>query len=347
MMPRAPRLAVEHREVPLRSSTWTSAFVVCLLAAGPAFAKHAGPKKGAAKPEAPAPEAEEPAAADEPPLTEAQKQFAKEFKSIEWTHGPAKVGIADHAEIQIPEGFAYTSSRGAQKLLELWQNPTNGNELGIVADKDLEITILFEFSDIGYVKDADKEKLDATSILNDIKEGNDNSNEARKERGWPPIRIIGWHTAPFYNKETNNLEWCISGESEGHPIINYNTRILGRQGVMSANLMVDPDKLNEALPVVKKLLTGYNFVEGKRYSQYVSGDKIAKYGLSALVVGGAVGIAAKTGILAKLGVFIAKAFKLVIVGILGLFAAIKKFLFGRKDPPPGPPQQPPLTTAGR
>jgi len=341
MMPPAPRLAVEHREVPLRSSTWASAFVVCLLAAGPAFAKHAGPKKGAAKPEAAAPEAEEPAAADEPPLTEAQIKFVKELRTIEWTPGPAKVGIADHAEIQIPEGFRYTSSRGAQKLLELWQNPTNGKELGIIASQDLEITILFEFSDDGYIKDADKEKLDATAILNDLKEGNDAANETRKERGWPPLRIIGWHTAPFYNKETHNLEWCIQGESEGHPFINYNTRILGRMGVMSANLMVDPDKLNGALPVVKKLLTGYNFVEGKKYSQYVSGDKIAKYGLSALVVGGAVGIAAKTGILAKLGVFIAKAFKLVIVGILGLFAAIKKFLFGRKEPPPGPPQQPP------
>jgi uncharacterized membrane-anchored protein len=220
-------------------------------------------------------------------------------------------------------------------VLELWQNPTNGRSWGSSRARISRSPFLFEFSDIGYVKDAEKEKLDANSILSDIKEGNDASNEARKERGWPPIRIIGWHTAPFYNKETNNLEWCIQGESEGHPNINYNTRILGRQGVMSANLMVDPDKLTEALPVVKKLLGGYTFVEGKKYSQYVSGDKIAKYGLSALVVGGAVGIAAKTGILAKLGVFIAKAFKLVIVGILGLFAAIKKFLFGRKEPPPG------------
>jgi uncharacterized membrane-anchored protein len=339
MMAPEPRLAVEHREVPLRSSTFWSVLVLCLLAAGPAAAKHAGAKHGAAKP--PAPEAEEPAG-EEPPLTEAQKQF----RTIQWTKGPAKVGIGDHAEIQIPEGFAYTGASGAQKLLELWQNPTNGNELGMITDKELEISVLFKFSDIGYVKDADKEKLDANGILNDIKEGNEASNEARKERGWPPIRIVGWHTPPFYNRETNNLEWCIQAESEGHTIINYNTRILGRVGVMSANLMVDPEKLNDTLPVVKKLLTGYNFVEGKRYSQYVSGDKIAKYGLSALVVGGAVGIAAKTGLLAKLGVFFGKALKLIIVGFLGLIAAIKKFLFGRREPPPGPPQQPPPQAAG-
>ena len=150
-------------------------------------------------------------------------------------------------------------------------NPTSGTELGILTDKDLDIFVLFEFEDIGYVKDADKEKLDGDDILKSIREGNESSNEARKERGWPAITIVGWHTPPFYNRETNNLEWCIKGESQGHTIVNYNTRILGRRGVMSANLMVDPEKLDATLPVVKKLLGGYSFVEGKRYSQYVLG----------------------------------------------------------------------------
>src|SRR5262245_33376916 len=115
---------------------------------------------------------------------------------------------------------------------------------------------------------------------------------------------------------------------------------------MSANLMVAPEKLNETLPTTKKILGGYAFIEGKRYSQYVSGDKIAKYGLSALVVGGAVGIAAKTGVLAKLGVFVVKAAKFLILGAIGLLAALKKLLFGRKDADPPPPQAPPPQAAG-
>jgi uncharacterized membrane-anchored protein len=325
-----------------RSSIWASVFVVCLLAAGPAAAKHAGTKHGAAKAEAPKEEAEEPAA-EEAPLTEQQKQF----RSVQWTHGPAKVTIGDHGEMQLPEGYSYTGSSGAQKMMELMQNPTSGSELGMLIDKEMVIIIVFRFQDIGYVKDADKDKLDAKEILDSIKEGTEASNETRKERGWPPIHIVGWHTQPFYNKETHNLEWCIEGVSEGEKIINYNTRILGRQGVMSANLMVDPGKLNDALPEVKKLLGGYNFVEGKRYSQYVSGDKIAKYGLSALVVGGAVGIAAKTGLLAKLGVLLAKGAKAIIVGLIALGAGIKKLFTRRKDPPPGPPEQPPMTTVWR
>jgi uncharacterized membrane-anchored protein len=329
----------------LRSSIFVSLGLVSLLVASQAAATQGHKKRAAAEPAA-----AEPAAAGEPaqgndepaaPETETQKQF----KAIQWTHGPAKVNIGGHADLQVPEGFAYTGSSGAQKLLELMHNPTSGTELGILTDKDLEMFVLFEFDDIGYVKDADKEKLDANDILKSIREGNENANEARKEKGWPPIQITGWHTPPFYNHETNNLEWCIQGESQGHTIVNYNTRILGRQGVMSANLMVDPDKLNESLPLVKKVLTGYTFVEGKRYSQYVSGDKIAKYGLSALVVGGAVGLAAKTGLLAKLGVLLGKSIKLIVVGLVAVGAAIKPRFWGNLDTPPGPPQAPPPATA--
>ena len=317
----------------MRSFTLGSALLVSLLATAPAAAKSKAAPKQESKAEPEAPEEQEPAA---PP-----SETETEFKKIQWTQGPAKVGIGGHAEIQVPEGFAYTGASGAQKLLELMHNPTSGTELGIITDKSLDVFVLFEFEDIGYVKDADKEKLDGDDILKSIKEGNESSNEERKKRGWPPITIVGWHTPPFYNHETNNLEWCIKGESQGHTIVNYNTRILGRQGVMSANLMVDPEKLDDTLPVVKKLLTGYNYVEGKRYSQYVTGDKVAKYGLAALVVGGAVGLAAKTGLLAKLGVVLVKFAKALIIGLVAVLAGIKKLLFGKKEPPPGPPASPP------
>jgi uncharacterized membrane-anchored protein len=198
-----------------------SVFVVSLLVAAPAAAQTA-----------------------EPQPSEAQRQF----NTIQWTEGPAKVGIGGHAEIQVPDGFMYTGAIGAQKLLELWHNPTSGSELGILTDKDLEVSVLFEFEDIGYVKDADKEKLDGDDLLKSIREGTEASNEERKKRGWPAITIVGWHTPPFYNRETNNLEWCIKGESEGHTVVNYNTRILGRLGVMSAQLMVDPESWTRRCP---------------------------------------------------------------------------------------------------
>ncbi|HEY0713931.1 MAG TPA: DUF2167 domain-containing protein, partial [Polyangia bacterium] len=233
------------------------------------------------------------------------------FNSISWTVGEGHAEIGDQARINVPLGMRYTGRDGTQKMLELMHNPTYGTELGLLTTNGFEWFLNFEFSDIGYIKDADKEKLDAEAILESIREGNEAGNEARRERGWAPINIVGWQTPPFYNKETNNLEWCIKGESEGRTIVNYNTRILGRGGVMSANLMVAPEKLAEVLLVVKQLLSGFSFIEGKRYAEWRSGDKIAKYGLTALVVGGAVGVAAKVGFLAKLG----KLWKPIILGL--------------------------------
>src|SRR5262249_47290315 len=144
------RLAFEYRRCQLRSSIFGITCVVSLLAAWPASAAKSGHKKAAAPEPAAAEPAADEAAAPQAPLTETQKQF----RSIEWTQGPAKVKIGGQGEIQVPEGFAYTGSTGAQKLLELMKNPTSGTELGILTDKDLALFLLFEFDESGYVKDA-------------------------------------------------------------------------------------------------------------------------------------------------------------------------------------------------
>jgi uncharacterized membrane-anchored protein len=283
------------------------------------------------------------------PAAEAESEEDKLFKSIEWTKGPEKVVIGDQGELQVPEGLAFTAGDGTRKMMKLMQNPTDGSELGLLTTGKLEWFVLFEFEDIGYVKDADKEKLDSAEILDSIREGNEAGNEERARQGWPPIKIVGWHTSPFYNKDTNNLEWCIEGESEGRKIVNYNTRILGRRGVMSANLLVRPDRLNETLPEVKKILAGYTFTAGQRYGEWKAGDKVAKYGLSALVVGGAVGMAAKMGFFAKLAASLGKLWKFIILGLIGVGAFLKKLLTGRQKEPEQaevPPAQEPPASQG-
>jgi uncharacterized membrane-anchored protein len=265
---------------------------------------------------------------------EQEDEAAKFLNSLPWTVGPGTAKVGNQAEIKVPEGARFTGSEGTRKMLEMMHNPTAGSELGLLTNDQLDWFVIFEFEDIGYVKDADKEKLDGQAMLESLREGNEAGNEERKKRGWAPITIVGWHTAPFYNKETNNLEWCIKGASEGHDIVNYNTRILGRGGVMSANLLVAPEQLDATLPNIKTMLKGFSYTDGQKYSEWKSGDKIAKYGLSALVVGGAVGVAAKLGLLGKLAASLGKLWKLIIVGFIGLGAAIKGLLFGKKKDPP-------------
>ena len=302
-------------------------FLGALLLFSTGYATSASAKKAAAKAEA--------EVAGETPgevtgaASAEESEAAKFLSSLDWTVGPGTAKVGNQAELKVPEGARFTGAEGTRKMLEMMHNPTGGSELGLLANNELDWFVIFEFEDIGYVKDADKEKLDGQAILKSLREGNEAGNEERKKRGWAPITIVGWHTAPFYNKETNNLEWCIKGASEGHDIVNYNTRILGRGGVMSANLLVAPEELDTTLPNIKTILKGFSYSEGQKYSEWKSGDKIAKYGLSALVVGGAVGVAAKLCFLGKL-------WKFVIMGFIGIGAALKGLIFGKKKEPPAP-----------
>jgi uncharacterized membrane-anchored protein len=194
--------------------------------------------------------------------------------------------------------------------------------------------VFFEFDDSGYVKDDDKDKLDPDKMLAAIKRGNDEGNKERVRNGNPPLEIVGWEQPPKYDPETHNLEWAIRATSEGRPILNYNTRLLGRKGVMKVTLVVNPDKLDATLPSFRTLLANYSFQGGQNYAEYRKGDKVAKYGLAALVVGGAAVGAVKLGLFTWLAVLLKKGFKLVIVAVVAVAAAFKKLfakIFGRKE----------------
>lgn len=77
---------------------------------------------------------------------------------IKWIKGPTTAKLGTIAEIDVPEGCLVADGEGARKFLELTHNPTSGAELGIVVPQSEKETwfVLFEFSDVGYVKDDDK-----------------------------------------------------------------------------------------------------------------------------------------------------------------------------------------------
>jgi uncharacterized membrane-anchored protein len=163
--------------------------------------------------------------------------------------------------------------------------------------------------------------LEEAEAVVESKKGTEAVNKERLRRGWPIMTVLGWEQKPRYNEITHNLEWAIRGESEGQLVINYNTRLLGRGGVMCVTLVTDPTTLSPTLPKFKNLLTGFEFKQGQKYAEFRQGDKVAKYGLTALVVGAASAVAVKTGLFK----WIWKGF---VVGILALFGFFTK-LFSR------------------
>jgi uncharacterized membrane-anchored protein len=266
------------------------------------------------------------------PLRAAEETQADDVDSMlakfDWLRGPAKADLKSLAEINVPQGFIFTGAKGTQELLESMGNPTSGDELGFLAPTSLGWFVVFEFSDVGYVKDDDKDKLDADKLLNAIKAGNDQANKYREKMGVPPLHITGWEFPPRYNETTHNLEWAIRGESEARPVINYNTRLLGRKGVMEVNLVIKPERLTETIPTYQAILADYSYKPGERYAEYRQGDKLAQYGLAALITGGAAAVAVKTGLFGAIVLFFKKAWKLVVVAVVALGAFIKRLVLG-------------------
>jgi uncharacterized membrane-anchored protein len=113
-------------------------------------------------------------------------------------------------------------------------------------------------------------------------------------------------------------------------VVNFNTRVLGRGGVMSAVLIAGPDGLSAATEEFKSTLAGFEYVSGQRYAEYRPGDKVAKYGLAALVTGGAAAIAVKTGLWKVIVGAAVAGWKFIAAAAVAVFGAIAK-RFRRKS----------------
>ncbi len=261
----------------------------------------------------------------------------QELQKLAWQRGPGEGVIGAKAKIRIPQDYAFLDDRNTRRFLELMGNPPRDSHY-MIAPANLDWFAVFSFDATGYVKD--DEKIDAEALLDSLKKGDAPGNEERKRLGMAPIYTDGWHVPPHYDAGTRRLEWGMRLRDEkGGMHVNYTSRLLGRSGVMSAVLVSSPQTLNEDMKAFNGALAGYEFVAGEKYAEFKPGDKIAEYGLAALVVGGAAAAAAKGGLFKWLGKFL-----WVIVGgaAMGGWALLKK-LFGRKQavapgPPPGPGQ---------
>jgi uncharacterized membrane-anchored protein len=247
---------------------------------------------------------------------------AASIPKVKWLRGPSTATMGDLAEVQVPEGYVFAGAKDTRYLMKSMGNLVTDTEVGFLSPDSLDWFLVFEFDKVGYVKDEEKNSLDADAMMASIRKGSEASNRQRKKEGLAVLNVEGWETPPFYNEATHNLEWAIRlSDEEGHPVINHNVRILGRRGIMRVTLVCGAVELPAVLPQARDRLASYSYRGGEKYEEFAQGDQIAKYGLSALVVGGAAAAAVKIGLFKKL-------WKVIVVGVVALAASIKK-LFRR------------------
>ena len=260
--------------------------------------------------------------------------LADDLPEIDWVEGPAVVDLGDVAQIDLGEEYAFVDGQDAREMLEYSGEQISELEVGAVFPKaeDSVWSVWFDYDPIGYVKDDEKESLDSKALLESIKQANEEANKARAEKGFPPLRVIGWYEEPHYDADTHNLVWCVLGETLGTEIVNYNTRLLGRNGYMAVYFVTDRTTLDSTKPYLQDIIGRFSWKSGKSYGEYRSGDRVAEIGLTALVAGGAAAVAAKVGLFGKI-------WKFIVGGVVAVGAAFWRkirSLFGRGGEPTPP-----------
>ena len=261
------------------------------------------------------------------PLAAERKAFIENMRALDWIKGPATVTAEGDAKLAIPAQYVYLDARNTSKFLELQHNLGNGREV-MVAPRNLQWQAYLEFSDEGYVKD--DEKIDAPALLKTLKDNTENANAERQRRGWGALHLVDWASPPVYNTTTKRLEWATVLESQDGRAVNFSTKILGRKGYTSVIMVTDPANLHDAESSLDNVLTGYAFNPGETYADWRSGDKVAQYGLAALIVGGVAAVAAKKGLFSVLAGFLAVAWKFIAAAAVAAVAWLRR-LFTKKE----------------
>jgi uncharacterized membrane-anchored protein len=249
------------------------------------------------------------------------------------------IPIGGVAEAHVPEGYRYLNPKDASKYLTLLGNPPS-EVLGILFRKDRDLFadengwfVVLQYEEEGHVKDDDAAKIDYNDLMRDMQDASIENNKARAEEGYGTVQLVGWAATPHYDASSHKLYWAknlkFSDSSEN--TLNYNIRMLGREGVLVANAVGSMSHLEEIEASTPDILSMVNFKAGHRYEDFnEKTDRVAEYGIAGLVAGAAgLKIAAKAGLLAVIGKKLALLWKPIAIAGAFLIGSLKK-LFGKK-----------------
>lgn len=248
--------------------------------------------------------------------------------------GPATIQFRDQAALQLPAGYVYVPAKEGAAVMDMMGNQTDDRFLGLILpDSEAHWFVTLDYEPAGYIKDDDAKHWDADELLQSLKDGTEAANEHREQMGIAPIEVTRWVEVPAYESATHRLIWAAEARDKGgadqNPSINYNTYVLGREGYISLNLITAASAIETDKQAARELLGAIDFNSGKRYADFnASTDKVAAYGLAALVGGLA---AKKLGLLAVIGAFLLKFAKLIFIAVVAAGGAIAKFFKGKRE----------------
>ncbi len=263
---------------------------------------------------------------------------ARQMPTLHYQQG--KITLSDGlAELNVPDNFRFLNAPDARKVVvNVWGNPPEvaSNVIGLLIPTGMEPNareswgVVISYESEGYVKDDDANKINYQEMLTTMQKSIRDGNDARVKAGYPAMELVGWAEPPQYDAATKKLFWAKElsfGDVREHTL-NYDMRILGRRGVLILRAVAGMDQLEQIKEARSQILGMVNYNQGHRYADFnPKTDKVAAYGVAALVLGG---IAAKAGLFKLMIPVLLAAKKFIIIGVVAVASFFKR-IFGRGE----------------
>ncbi len=253
-------------------------------------------------------------------------------QELNWVQGSGQeVGLGSIAKLKLQEGLVFLDKDDTVANELSYGGVPSNKEIGSVfpTDENETWSVFFDYDDIGHIADDEKNDIDADALLESYKVGTEAANKETTEENH--LFVDGWDVPPTYDDNLHSLKWSLlAHDNKNETLINYNVRILTREGYISAILVSDPTHLAEDRKSFENIvLSNFSVNSGEGYADFdESTDKLAEIGLAGLIIGGGgLVVAKKVGLIAMLVVLIKKFGIVAVVAIAGLFKYLRR---GRK-----------------
>lgn len=257
--------------------------------------------------------------------TPAQVEVSRKIAELGWYKVGQSGDIAGKATFVASQKYTFLNPADTDKFLVINGNPPKGSA-NTIASTESDWFAILSFSPEGLIKD--DEKIDAQTLLVSLKEASAAEGENRRKAGYSPLSVIGWAIPPRYDNENKRLEWAtlVRDETDQTILANVSTKILGRSGFTNVTLVTgSAETVEKDLADFKLAMANFNYVSGEKYSDWKQGDKVAAYGLGALVLGGAAAVATSKGGFKAIGLAI-------LAGLAALWGVVKNLVNRKKTP---------------
>lgn len=260
------------------------------------------------------------------PNTMTEEEIFETFQNLDWkTEGTLNLPLS-HSSIALPEGYGAILGKDIETLYAINREPLESDVEAVVFNQIDNGYVIFCSVNDGYVTLDDWQEINPKELLQSIIENNKITNEKRKELGGTPIEIVGWAQEPFLDRHTNTVYWAIEVvDSHNIRSINSEGLRLGRNGYESVNWVTSKEDYIPLGGNLDDMLCAHSFNPGFRYTDHIDADRIAGYGIAALVAAMTGGKIAKAGSLVALLAILKKFSTLIITAVAGLAYKFRGF----------------------